>query len=502
VITKIEIWGLEDYAKGITNSLPGYSPLKTYYSDSIVAVDSPTYSIKPQDDFYANSAQEITISVINDDADFWQKMFMIGDQSFPAFPNEPELSGIIVCIYDDNRFFDGILQRDGREYDFADNIMQFKAVDFMYLLKSYSGAIGVDTTLTLTTDITTHLQNAIKRIHSSTTSQVVFVDPPAATITMPPTVVFDDYAVVNSDIMANQPDSSGVVSGGSNIGNKFIGQDNDFSFYSGWNIPYTILGETRYLWLGFRIRVVDQHIYTTDYETGYYCNPPYPPYNTTPINSTGNKYMMQQIFGVDFDTGSSVYTTATGAEWWLYNFKSANSGNFIQLGAILKVQGDLSVKQLPIKAGTAFVDRLKLYLALCNWKLVITGNVFKIISGGELYGSQQQVVQIPASDIISAKIAIVSQQEYPYADGSIFNILSASSEIYESGLSQYYAAFLPLITREYGITFRSPTTLSINNIIVFQVSGIDHKIRLFELQKDDEISEIYSVKAYNIDFEV
>lgn len=504
MITKIELWDCEGYAKGITRLVAGFSPIKTFTAAEIIDVDDFNCSIKPTDDFYMSVAQQLSISVISDDVNFWERLFSVNGQSFPNFSWTTDISAIVVCVYDDaeQRIFDGLLQRDGRSWDAKrPQVITFSVIDFMFLIKFFSNTIQPAQTVNIRHDMTWKLQDAVNKIYQDgIVSNVDFLDPPAATINIPETTVFDNWVIDNINVLHSTVDSGGQITSGRFLSYKWLGNDNDFSFYFGYEIEYTVPNEVRYLWVGCRIRVVDQSIYSTDFKKGY-APGVYPPYNNAPISYEDNKTLFMQNFYVDFNQGTAVYKTSTGAEWWLGAFKSESNyaQNLIKIGAKIVMQGLLSIKEVPLNAGAGFTDRLKLYLALCNWKLTIKANRFKIISGGELYGAPEQLIQLDSSAILSLRIGTVPIQEYPYQDGALFDIIQDSYQVvYKTSLSYYYANFLSKIAREYEIEVVINEKPTISNILSFQIDEIDHRVRIYEVESDQNNPQKYKIKAYNV----
>jgi hypothetical protein len=481
MITKIELWTPRGYQEKVLNNTGTRTALYTWTS-KILTCDLPDKSFKVEDNFFVVDSQEFEVSIqynpADDDGALFVKMFKCRSQTVDAdwIPNatNPEIHNIVAVIYDGTtRVFDGVVKVSGKNYDPSEYVMSFTVADFLAINKVF-----LDSNYPLGT------------------SPVEFIDPSKLY-----SVGIENFgragenwttAITTSDIVEREP----------------------FKTYELEQCGYTVTAGNEANFV-FRSSLADNHfaicIVTKEGDGPMYLYKRWVKYVDIPnpkqsyliqddfymqYSSIGNPYdmtyfenMLSQYSFCDFEIMQNYYggyiipRNDTGTIEFYYN------GDIWLYGFVLA--GDQKVS-----------DVIKAMLVASKTKIIMDKNQIKVMPCA--IGPGDETIITPNLSEIAELTYEVIDQVNTAVDESSFACLANNAAYFAATLTPYYDAFLKNVSLD--LSFRIKRVVNLGDVInltgIGGESALNIVCRAYEVQQETEYPDWYSVKAYNIDFEV
>lgn len=460
----------------------------------IIECDMPKISIKPTDDFFANDSQEISISFLydytTDATGALYKMLFVDNPDPNGYFSQvnTDYHDLVVCLYDrfGNRFFDGVVLISGKNYDYDSGIISLRMSDFMSISKWYYSE-----TSTMSSAAAVNIKALFTEIMRNS-----FRPPNTA------------WAVIGECPIRVQFDTQA---------RRFANFDN-YQFYPTPDM-YNALSDRVYS--GFVISDTKTRLYVVMLRSWQSNNEDHIWSNTMVIwqytISGGTQIVKVPYSYIRHSNGAGNPYTKAEADAQILAFGDANWNgvNHVQ-GAtnytktVISTTGHVSVQitanggyileDLRIKAGQKYGDIIKLFLYLMNWKMVLDKNVLRVTNASEFY-AESELIALSHSQVAELKLDVVDKHDTPQS--SYYGVIDGDSSFYSYSTEQYYAKFLPAMAKEFSVKIKpsagqnlkigSPFTIPAYNN---PYSGI--KARVFEIEQDQDDTDWYNCKAYNI----
>jgi hypothetical protein len=490
-IGNVKFFSGENYvneAKGVTSiafrSIPG---------SDVISHDMPKISIKPSDDFFANDSQEISISFLYnytaDAAGALYKMLFVDNPDPGGYFSQvnKDYHDLVVCLYDrlGNRFFDGVVLISGKSYDYDSGMITLKLSDFMSISKWYYSE-----TSTMATAAVINIKALFTEI------MIKSFSPPATAWALtggcPIQVQFDAqsrrFANFDNYQFYPTPDTFTAPYGVSYINYAgFVVSETKTRLYVTFNYgreidhdehifeykliiwQYTISGGTQLQ--------KQEYVYTRQTSD----------YTKAQIDAQILAFGDANWSGVNHVQGVTNYTKTIITTGGQTNISITAIGGYI-------------LEDLRIKAGQKYGDIIKLFLYLMNWKMVLDKNRLKVTNASEFY-EESELIVLSHSQVAELTLDVVDKYETPQS--SYYGVIDGDSSFYSYSTESYYVNFLPTMAKEFSVKIKPTASQNLKVGSPFTIPAYDNpysgiKARVFEIEQDQDDTDWYNCKAYNI----
>lgn len=499
-VSKIDIIRPNAYASNPANpsvnlSIPG---------NLVMECPMPTESIKSEDDFFSGDAEDIPVRLHYDSAQITDQLFFALTETTGLNGRfTDELNGDIVKIYnkENDCIFDGVLCVDGKGFDTADFTIKFKVFNLMRLFKERSGITANDPDGTIGKPISFLKMTAAEY---SFYIRSIFKEFRAAT----------GYSNINS--WTSSPIQ--VVNNAAKMGiDQWFNSDVDPHDEIARNTMTIVPAESYYFHNNIDTMI---YIFKNDdgrfFCSGFIIRHPYSfgvgglPFEVMVMFSLQSVTSLQSALGILNANGfpnltQSNLLTSSGVTYTMQYIQAADN-RCIRLKGY---SGKWQASNLKIKPTATIGQVVKLFLLLCGWKMSIKKNVITVTQN-----------YYPSLSGITALTPTVSQiQDFrtntimPYdpVDSDIYDILDESDTAkaaIKTGVEVNYNRYLPKITKSVDFKIHSSAGIPFPGgfVIMPIVPGVPHypgqtwnrTYFMFEVQQDQDDTEWYNCKSYNI----